>query len=736
MRNTKYFLAACAVLIAVFVFDGCDRLTGDANPNAAPDVRFVNTPMDTSTFNYAPIVYWIGYDSDGLISGYEYYDDSTEAAREAYRQDRTTPGTLKAYIDAIPADDWVRTSRTQETIYLGTAAGETKEHVFIVRAIDDKEARSLPKVRTYFRTNVAPDPPLVKWSQSADEVAFARVIVIAETLFWGDTVSTTYPGIEFLWQGNDADSRDLNIIPLEFSYALVRLPNDTIPHPIYGDSLNIVGYEGGWSPWSEDASVVFFGQETGDYVLTLRVRDDGLTLCHPDSFAYAYFKAIKPTFAYQLLIVDETSIPTNNELNLFGARNADSVMAFYYDLVPQAFHIAELFRSMAYDSLIPTPFEDYEIQPAGSGAQVQEFDNKNVNDGHTIPYGLIGQFKWVWVIHDNNANNTDDIGVDARQHVMDRYLRVGGQIMLSGRRLFSGGYLLAEGGEQPLSAQDNGTFFTTFFNLNTVSAKSQWGTAQPPPEFSGATTSNTFLPDLKVDTAVCASLNWRGRHFPNLTEIDYFSRATSQTSYDLSLTLYDYNSATRDASYDTTNVDCRVHASSPSVAYLQPAPGHNIIFQVDRIFNVTRDVYAQFLWMDHGGPFDSARIVCSTPEQAGAWLTSDSLQVDYVFSPISVNHNKPVACHFQKHEVVQTRDPRNPNAFLFQLAVLYRTSLFTFPFSFLDTTEQEILPQFGPMNPVAYMVANEIINFNLPRNLGDFNFDFSRDRPGPVGPVR
>jgi hypothetical protein len=735
MKHAKYILAALAMLIATFLFYGCDRMNGKQNDNQAPIVEFVNTPMDTSTFNYAPIVYWSGKDADGYVSGYEYYDDSTEAAREAYRQDRTVPGTLLSYINAIPAENWVRTTRTQETIYLGTAAGEVKEHVFVVRAIDDKDLRSLPKVHTFFRTNIPPNPPTIKWAQDEDENAeFVPSIAIAETLFWGDTTSSVYPGVEFLWQGSDSDSRDLNIIPLEFSYALVKLPADTMPYPILDDSLNIVGYGHGWSAWSQEASHVFYGFETGDYELTVRVRDDGLTLCRPDSFAYARFSAVKPTFEYQLLIVDENPVPTPNELSRFGARPDTAIMNVYYGMLPQAFEIAETFRQIAYDSLIPEPFE-YTYGPVGSGAQVQEWDNKNLELAQNIPYSVIGQFKWVWVIHDNNPTVTSHTGVMNREHVMDRYMRVGGSVMLSGRRLFDSYHLPSR---TPLSTpgdQAPGPFFADFFNMYTVQVKPRW-TASVVPDFEDAVTANSSYPDLAVDDSIAMTCTWGTRHYPYLPEIDYFSRAESQTSFDYSATLYTYVSSTRNASYDTTNVDCDVLASSPSVAALSPAEGHDIIFAVSRIYNRTRGVAGQFLWIDHNGPSNHpARIICSTPEQDGAWLTSDSLEVDYTFSPISDSQNKPVACIFQKHEVRQMRDPRNPSAFIFQLTALYRSALFTFPLSFIDQTPAEVLPGFPAMNPAAYLVAMQMLTFNSPMNLGEYNFDFSHANPH-IGPAR
>jgi hypothetical protein len=70
MKTSKIFLLALAAMLSALVFFSCDRLDGTASTNAAPHVEFVNTPFDSTEFNYAPIVYWRGYDNDGLISGF------------------------------------------------------------------------------------------------------------------------------------------------------------------------------------------------------------------------------------------------------------------------------------------------------------------------------------------------------------------------------------------------------------------------------------------------------------------------------------------------------------------------------------------------------------------------------------------------------------------------------------------------------------------------------------------
>lgn len=718
MKNTKIVLLVVTALITAVCFYSCNRLDGTESDNAAPEVRFINTPFDSTGFNYAPIVYWIGYDSDGLISGYEYFDDSSQAGREAYR---AGDAALLAYINSLSPETWIQTARTEETVFLGTVEGEIKEHVFILRSIDNKGARSGPKVHTFFRTNLAPFPPELKWAQGRPD--YNNDYPVADTLFWGDTITTTYPGMEFLWKGADPDSRELNVIPLEFSYALVRIRDangdevrDTVPYPIYNDSSRVIGYGQGWSPWTGLTSAIFFGQETGQFEFTLRVRDDGLTMCHPDSFGHSTFYAIKPTFSKQLLIINENSACTAPERANFGCCEADSIMAFYERMLPEAYSIAELLRAAVYDSLIPEPLE-YRF-----GDNVQIFNGtQDCQSTGTYPYQLMGQFKWIWWISDDNCNNSDFTGTTARLTALSRYLDVGGSMIMSGRRFFNSSYAISG---CPASANDRLDFFERYFNINGVCASTTRNLADGA-DFVGASTGDQFLPDFSIDTMKVCSLRWASRRVCALPGIEYVSRAISQNSFDFSATLYTYESNTVDASYDTTNVDCIVHASTPSRAELRALPGHTTIFSVNRVYNRTKGVFGQFQYLNQAvvQGRNTAIIVCSTPSEAGQWLTTDTLEVDYTFSPVSESHNRPVGVFFQKHSTVQELN-QFTGEFSFSLQVRYRTALYTYPISFMDDTPIQVFGFPFPINPVAFMIANHIIQFNSPRDLGNFDIDF------------
>ncbi len=718
-------LLILVAVTAVFLSTGCDRMDGEKSDNLPPIVRFVNTPQDRDSFSYAPDVYWDAYDPDGLISGYEYYDDTTQAARDAHRDNR-----LREYVAGIPAGSWVYTTRTQEKIYLGTEVGQISEHVFFIRAIDNLGKRSEAAARTFFRSNQAPNAPRLKCALC--DTTYEINAAIPDTLLVGDSTSIVYPGIELLWQGSDPDDRDLAKIPLQFRWVLVRTRDfdgnslsDTVRHPIFDDSNHVVGYEGGWSDWTGLTSVIFFGMfnpdtlKTGDYEFLLQVRDDGLTSA--ETTAHLTFVAIRPTFHKQLLLVDENKTPTAPELAQRGARSDLAIMAFYNQILPEAFNIAEELRLAAYQEAIPHSL-------AWDPSQVDVYRIGDINNGRAIPYRLIADYRWVWIIDDDNADNSNFDGVLLRQKILSSYLDVGGQLQISGRRVLNGSYFNSGCGIVA-AGQETGVFFSQYFNMFTFCAKPRWSLGTDgPPEFQGATTPDLFLPDLEIDSALCwDSLLWGpNRRYEHLPEIDYFSRVATQQGFDFSQSLYNYNSATSDTSeyaYERTGVDCAVISSTSSRAYLSPLPEDSTtVLQATRIYNRTRNCYGEFLWTDQGnGASENPwRIVVSTPEQYGRWLTEDTLEVDYSFVPISHNHNKPVAVLFQRQQGSFSEE--DDGRFRVELVVRYRTALFTFPFSFMDTTPVPI-QGFGLRNPVAVVIANQILYFNQPIYLQPFEFE-------------
>lgn len=739
-QRKSIFLIAALTVVTAAVFWGCDRLTGDPDANQLPEVFFVNVPLDSTVFNYAPVVRWIGHDSDGMITSYQYHDDSTIAAVEAYE---AGDDALRAYINGLPASAWKTTYSTSDTIYLRrTETDSITQHVFMVRAVDDQGGISPVKVRTFFRTNLPPYAPRLRWSLDVSldvPQGFRTNYTVPDTLFWGDTLTSTYGGIGFIWQGSDPDSRELNIIPLTFSWLLVNeSTGDTVPYPIRDDSNRVIGYGTGWSPWRSTTQATFSAANAlvprpgfvldGNYRFRLRVRDDGLT--EADTVAVATFTAIRPRFENQLLIVDWNKTPTSSDLQ-FGLTDDAAIMDFYRGVVPEAFQVGEVIRQAAYNNpdfpqtYIPDPF-------VYNADQVQWFSDKQINLTGRIPYDHIGRFKWVWIINDNPPiNPPPPDAVRGRLKVLQDYLNVGGQAMISGRRLFHGSFNMAQCGPVAPSPQNySDIYFSRYQNLTTICSKTRFNPADPtiPADFGGATTTDPFLPDLEMDTVKVRSLNFRNNRYSCLPEIDYFGRSGGISGSDYSQTLYNYSSCTANLSYEATNIDCEVASSTPSQAFLLPARGHTRVLDASRVYNVTKGVAGEYINVRReplpSGALGNWQIIVSTPADAGAWTTDDVLEVDYTYIPIDPADDQPVAVNYFRMQGLLTVD-FNTGEFVYEAKIRFRTSLFVFPFYFLKNDPIDV-PFFPGLQatPVAQILGVQLIYFNAPRTIRE---EFSRD---------
>jgi len=96
--------------------------------------------------------------------------------------------------------------------------------------------------------------------------------------------------------------------------------------------------------------------------------------------------------------------------------------------------------------------------------------------------------------------------------------------MLSGRRIFSGVFLLNTAGG--LGNDDASLFFRNYFNLTSIFP----GVRGSLPDFGGVMTTANFLYNMEVDTHKVHNLNFRGQRYYCLPEIDYFGRASTSTA--------------------------------------------------------------------------------------------------------------------------------------------------------------------------------------------------------------
>lgn len=703
--------------LALLVFGGCDRYVDDkADANRAPQVRFINFPEDSTQFSYAPVIHWTGHDDDGFIVGFEYYDDASDEGIAAYR---AGDAEWQAYLNSIPASAWTYTELANRQIYLMTEVGEITEHLFLVRSVDNMNARSAVAWRTFFRTNERPDKPTLRWALAANDPSYYEYYEIPDTLLVGDTLSATYTGVQILWKGTDPDSRIGNVIQLEFSYTLVRLPNDTVPLPVRDDSNRVVGYRAGWSNWTVNAQIALYGLESGNYAFFLRSRDDGFAISDTSEIR---FTAEKPTFARRIMIVDENKQPTAPEA-LRGGLDADTLLGFYRGfngeggVVREGIALANILAPFAQPPGVP-PIEPFDFD------EIFWYSNRN---GDPIPYALISQFDLVWIIDDDHTAARSDPAVVTYTKVLGDYLDVGGKLWYTGRRLFNKSMSISTG-QGPIS------FLSRYFNLFTVRSKDIYsGTVNPTlvglDDFQGAVASDPQYPDLFVDTLVTGRLRYGPRAVTYPPEIETFGRSAAQQSFDFSTTLYNYKSTTSDTSLYSNivaNYDCNVDTLSDStVVVLIPRDETLPLLSASRIRNVTRGVDADFIRVRNlsDNPFlPRWRIFASIPSSAGAWTNSDVLEVTYRFIPLSSEHDEPVATNFVKYSgTFEVEITENGIRTRVQATPRYRSSLFTFPLAYMNNQTFEH-PILGTVPSVSMLIANQFLYFN--QNL-DINFNFN-----------
>ncbi len=171
-------IAAALVLIAA----GCSQHppTIPLFYNAPPTIEFTAAPVSSAdTAYYVYEMHWSAYDPDGRVDHYDYAIDPRGGV--------------------APETVWVTTRRSGETIHFAVRQADSTSgavvaapHTFVVRAVDDRGARSALVSRSFFSYTMAP----LAWITSPVGPA------IPEWQF--DVV--VGPDLRVTWQGHDPDA--------------------------------------------------------------------------------------------------------------------------------------------------------------------------------------------------------------------------------------------------------------------------------------------------------------------------------------------------------------------------------------------------------------------------------------------------------------------------------------------------------------------------------------------------
>jgi len=699
------------ILCAVIVFAalaGCDRYKDDTpSTNQLPTVRFVNTPEDSTQFSYAPIVHWQGYDPDGFVVGFDAILTSDPVAIEAFR---AGDAEFADFINSLPSNAWSFTESSRAQVYLLTEVGEISESMLILRSVDNEDARSPVAVRTFFRTNQAPNTPKLRWSNSAS-TDYLEHIAIPDTQLVADTITITYAGVRILWQGSDPDSRSTNIIPLQFSYALVNELGDSIALPVRNDSNQVIGYHEGWSAWGGETQIAIYRLETGNYTFYVRVRDDGFT--ESDSAGSATFTVVRPTLAGQLLVIEENRALSGPDAQR-GGIHPDTLKKYYVGedghsgVLADAVDIANQLAPFAQRPGLP-PIRTFSMD------SIVWFDNRT---GATLSYNFVSQFAAVWVINDDNIQlERNAIQAATYNKVLSDYMDVGGNVMLTGRRIFNKSNGLTAGNSA------TNLYLRDYFNVYTTRPKAIFGAnavSSGIDDFGGAVAGDPQYPDLNLNTNIISKLRFLQDSVSCPPEIEYLGRSNSQQSFDYAITLYNYRSCTSDTNLYPSfieNFDCAVDSELTTLTEvaLIPADSSLPLLSVVSIYNVTRNSHADVREVRNISAnllLPSWRIFASTRAEDGRWSTSDVLEVSYRFIPLSADHDEPVALNFVKYdgnieieidgEQIRTRITATPR---------FRSAFFSFPLAYM-ANDLYTHPILGPVPAVSLVIANELLFFN------------------------
>ena len=399
-------LWACAsvVLSCALIWSACD-LTGEPpSDNIPPNTTLSNIPVRDDTLFALVTLHWDGEDEDGFPAYYEY---------------RYTTRHLFMGDSVVTA--WDTTQATSLTLAF-ESSDELNEQVFEVRAVDNNGAVDpTPATRTFFtRKTIFPETEIV--GSENDESFF----VLDATTDW--------------WQG----------IPL--TYTATDQDGDVVEYAWAVD-------DGEWN-WTPDTTLfippaAFSGSLEGEHTIRVTSRDN-TNLVDPVGDEIVV-RLIRPTFAEEILIIDETlerSMP-------FGVAVTDAeVDQFYADL----FGTANTW--------------DYATQ----GMPSKE---------------ILGRYQLVIWHADNSFSSASDYHkLPLHTDVISDYMNVGGDFIMSGWRI-----LKSFAPTQDMAAGVSfapGTFINDYLHITAASETSLSG------DFTMATGVGDFS-NVRVDSVKLAS---------------------------------------------------------------------------------------------------------------------------------------------------------------------------------------------------------------------------------------
>ncbi len=281
-------LGVLSVFAGIFL-SGCETRIGEAVPNIAPTVEFVNVPPPGTTFSGGAFLYWVGRDPDGQVTQYR-----LAIVREFDIANFDTTDNIVAPIDSVDVENFIETVLNRNGLtdsvwnYLPVTADDpaTSEVVNLYADLDRPVLNRVPQVvfiqafdeqnvasRIVFRTLRRFDNP-----PQTDITNFNRLV---PPIFINALTPGGLSGIRLSWRGTDPIDFPAEAPPFEFEWKLFG-PFTQADSTIIRQSVIKTVFV------TNDGQVFIVGESTEDYVICDTIPDgDSLiiscTVIDPDT---------------------------------------------------------------------------------------------------------------------------------------------------------------------------------------------------------------------------------------------------------------------------------------------------------------------------------------------------------------------------------------------------------------------------------------------------------------------
>ena len=217
--------------IALIAAAGCTPKVVNPKQNVRPLIELTRAPYNESTrFEYAYRMNWLGYDPDGRVDHYLYAIDPPAATPQ-----KPEPDT--AWVQTDKSERLIDFSATQIDDSKPGVHGASDFHTFVVKAIDNGglggPLQSAPLVRSFFTYTVAP-----------------TVQILDPVPHDGYRVYVT-PAVRISWTGSDDDGILDNQKPVKYKYILLtkNTPINFQTALQYPDSVRAYYAARNWAGW-------------------------------------------------------------------------------------------------------------------------------------------------------------------------------------------------------------------------------------------------------------------------------------------------------------------------------------------------------------------------------------------------------------------------------------------------------------------------------------------------------